>query len=94
MTRKIRELWVIGPLKAPPALDARSEDEVRRSAEEALAILENVRDLELRRILQQVAPAGGGFTYERGELDGPGLGRQAAVEGGGGAAQGQAQTQG
>ena len=90
MTRKIRELWVIGPLKAPPALDARSEDEVRRSAGEALAILEDVRDLELRRILQQVAPAGAGFTYERGEVDGPGLGSRAAT----GGAQGQPQTQG
>jgi hypothetical protein len=93
MTRKIRELWVIGPLKAPPALDARAEDEVRQSAGEALAILEDVRDLELRRILQQVAPAGGGFTYERGEVDGPGLGSQAAA-GDAGGAQGQPQTQG
>lgn len=89
MTRKIRELWVIGPLKAPPALDARSEDEVRRSAEEALVMLEDVRDLELRRILQQVASVGGGFTYERGELDGP----VPAADGAGGA-QGQTQTQG
>jgi hypothetical protein len=64
LTRKIRELWVIGPLKAPGAHDAQAEREMQQDAEHVFAMLNAIRDTQRQKMLHQ-----GGLTYETGEID-------------------------
>ncbi|KAK4118571.1 hypothetical protein N657DRAFT_651124 [Parathielavia appendiculata] len=68
LTRKIRELWVVGPLKAPGAQDAEAEQAMQQDAEHVFAMLNAIRDSQRQRMLQQAVEAGGGFTYERADL--------------------------
>jgi hypothetical protein len=67
LTRKIRKLWVIGPLKAPGAHDAQAEQEMQQDAEHVFAMLNAIRDAQRQKMLQQ-----GGLTYERGEIEATG----------------------
>lgn len=83
LTRAIRELWAVGPLKAPGAHDAEAEARMRADAEHVFALLNTLRDAErqdLAQALSAAAPAGGaggaatagggsGFTFERAEVD-------------------------
>ncbi|KAK4150461.1 hypothetical protein C8A00DRAFT_36926 [Chaetomidium leptoderma] len=77
LTRKIRELWVVGPLKAPAGggahadARARAEQAMRQDADHVFAMLDGLRDVQRQRMLRQAADAGGGFAYERGAVDGP-----------------------
>ncbi|KAG7291278.1 hypothetical protein NEMBOFW57_001290 [Staphylotrichum longicolle] len=71
LTRKIRELWLIGPLKAPGAHDAEVDQAIWQDAAQVFAMFNGLRDDQRQRMVQLAAQAGGGFTYERGEIDGP-----------------------
>ncbi|KAK3295182.1 uncharacterized protein B0H64DRAFT_441607 [Chaetomium fimeti] len=71
LTRKIRELWVIGALKPPGAHDAEAEQGMRQDAEQVLTMLNTLRDRQRQAMLQHAAAVGGGFTYEQGDIDGP-----------------------
>jgi hypothetical protein len=70
LTRKIRELWLIGPLKAPGAHDAEVDQAIWQDAAQVFAMFNGLRDDQRQRMVQLAAEAGGGFTYERGEVDG------------------------
>ncbi|AEO68655.1 b467b1b6-d36a-49a4-a4eb-34024350c8a5 [Thermothielavioides terrestris] len=57
LTRRIRELWVVGPLKAPGAHDAEAEQRMRADAEHVFAMLNAMRDAERRGMVQAFAAA-------------------------------------
>ncbi|KAK4097631.1 hypothetical protein N658DRAFT_500240 [Parathielavia hyrcaniae] len=78
LTRKMRELWVVGPLKAPGAQDAEAEQAMQQDADQVFAMLNAIRDSQRQRLMQQAVEAGGGFTYER--ADPPEVRIQPAVE--------------
>ncbi|KAH6635809.1 major facilitator superfamily domain-containing protein [Chaetomium tenue] len=89
LTRKIRELWLIGALKPPGAQDAAAEQAMQQDAEQVFAMLNALRDRQRQGMLQQAA--GGGFAYEQGAVDGPAPPLQQAQSEGGGS-QGPAQA--
>jgi hypothetical protein len=64
---------------------------MQQDAEHVFAMLNAIRDSQRQRMRQQAAEAGGGFTYERGEVDGPAqpvMGEASGPRGEGAGAQG------
>ncbi|KAK3897463.1 hypothetical protein C8A05DRAFT_38983 [Staphylotrichum tortipilum] len=71
LTRQIRELWIVGPLRNPGSRDTEADQAVRDDAGQVLAMLNSLRDKQRQRMALQAVQAGAGFTYERGDVDGP-----------------------
>ncbi|KAK4233840.1 hypothetical protein C8A03DRAFT_38417 [Achaetomium macrosporum] len=67
LTRRLRELWIVGPLQAPGAHDAEAEQGMQRDAEQVFAMLNALRDRERQRMVQAMHErgAGVGFIYEK-----------------------------
>ncbi|KAL2019033.1 hypothetical protein VTK56DRAFT_10137 [Thermocarpiscus australiensis] len=73
LTRTLRELWIVGPLKAPGQDDDAAEQGMRRDAEAVFGMLNVLRDGARAGMVRATAAAatqGSGLTYERGEIDG------------------------
>ncbi|KAL2134414.1 hypothetical protein VTI74DRAFT_253 [Chaetomium olivicolor] len=72
LTRQLRELWIVGPLKAPDgAQDAEAEQCMRQDAAQVFAILNALRDAQRAEMVGRAnEAASGGFTYQKGEVDG------------------------
>ncbi|KAK4032015.1 hypothetical protein C8A01DRAFT_41556 [Parachaetomium inaequale] len=67
LSRKIRELWIAGALRAAGA-DAEPMDP---EPGQVFSLLTAIRERQRQGMLQRAAAAGGGFTYEVGGTDGP-----------------------
>ncbi|KAK4108085.1 hypothetical protein N656DRAFT_740661, partial [Canariomyces notabilis] len=65
LTRRLRELWVVGPLRAPGEGDEQAEATMRHDADTVLAMLNALRDGERQRLLAQAAGDTGCLTLER-----------------------------
>ncbi|GAB1319877.1 Mediator of RNA polymerase II transcription subunit 22 [Madurella fahalii] len=102
LTRQLRELWVVGPLRGPGEGDEQAEAGMRRDAEGVFAMLNALRDGERQRLVAQTAGETGCLTLERAPIDGapPPLAAQAPGRSGvavsvvGVQRQGQGQTSG
>ncbi|KXX77952.1 Mediator of RNA polymerase II transcription subunit 22 [Madurella mycetomatis] len=70
LTRQLRELWVVGPLRGPGEGDEQAEAGIRRDAEGVFAMLNALRDSERQRLVAQVAGETGCLTLERAPIDG------------------------
>ncbi|KAL2123625.1 hypothetical protein VTJ04DRAFT_4080 [Mycothermus thermophilus] len=70
LTRQIRELWVIGPLKPPAAHigGSSSEAAMAQDAQSVIAMLDALRHHQRQSLVRE----GNGFTYVQGDIDGPG----------------------
>ncbi|KAL2161812.1 hypothetical protein VTH06DRAFT_7596 [Thermothelomyces fergusii] len=68
LSRRIRELWIIGALR-PVAGEA--DQGMDTDSEQVFSLLGALRERQRRGLLQTAAAAGGGFAYEVGGLDAP-----------------------
>ncbi|KAL2187747.1 hypothetical protein L209DRAFT_779686 [Thermothelomyces heterothallicus CBS 203.75] len=68
LSRRIRELWIIGALKP---VTGEADQGMDMDSEQVFSLLGALRERQRQSLLQHAAAAGGGFTYEVGGLDGP-----------------------
>ncbi|KAK4243878.1 hypothetical protein C7999DRAFT_44394 [Corynascus novoguineensis] len=61
LSRRIRELWIIGALKP---VTGEVDHNMDLDSEQVFSLLNTLRDRQRQNMLQHAAAAGGGFTYE------------------------------
>ncbi|KAK5659515.1 hypothetical protein OQA88_717 [Cercophora sp. LCS_1] len=67
LTRQLRELWVVGPLKKPGEGDDEAQQGIKQDAEKFFAALDGMRNAERSAKAQA---SGGCMTYRQGPLEG------------------------
>lgn len=67
LTRQLRELWVVGPLKKPGEGDDEAQQGIKQDAETFFSTLNAQRNAER---LGKAQASGGCMTYRQGPLEG------------------------
>ncbi|KAK3936523.1 hypothetical protein QBC46DRAFT_394912 [Diplogelasinospora grovesii] len=68
LTRQLRELWVVGPLKRPREGDTEAEESMRKDISAVSSLLGRLRNESRQKMVQE---SNGTMTYISGPIQGP-----------------------